>query len=311
LGIGVLTGPTAAGKSALALQWARESPVPIELVNADSLLVYRGMDIGSAKPTPAERAEIPHHLIDLRDPNDPFTAADFAREALAAIDGIHARGARALVVGGTGFYLKGLIHGVWSAPPTDPKLREDLARVDSPALYRELLSVDEPAALRIGGHDRYRLVRAIEILRLSGKTPSQLQAEQSARAPDPRFRVWIVDREQAELELRIETRTRAMLAQGLLDEVRALRARYPDARPLGSVGYREALRHLSGEPAPGGRKPSPGLEGMIEEICLATRQLVKAQRTWFRGQTRGKEFLLDEEREALWAELRSLYSRGA
>jgi tRNA dimethylallyltransferase len=240
----ILTGPTAAGKTALALEMARGCAargVRLEIINGDSLLFYRGMDIGTAKPSRAELSTVPHHLVDIRDPHEPFTAGDFYRHVQTALADIEARGARALIVGGTGFYLKALLFGLWEGPGTDPDLREELEGRSLGELYAELEAQDPVSAKRIGVQDRYRLVRALEVIRLSGKTPSQLETETN-RVPDSRLTLWICERETAQLHARIAQRTRAMLDQGLIREVRALRAKYPDARPLGAVGYMEVVR---------------------------------------------------------------------
>jgi len=307
--IGIITGPTASGKTAFALEMAaaaRDATSPIEIINADSLLVYRGMNIGTAKPTPEELTRVRHHLIDVRDPDQAYNAGDFVRDVEATIAEIRSRGARPLIVGGTGFYLKALIYGMWEQAKSDPALRAELEREDNPTLYRSLLARDEKAALRIGVNDRYRLIRAHELLRLTGKTPSELEAETEQRPADPRFALWIIDRDPADLERRIELRTRAMLTDGLLEEFRSLETRYPGAPPLSSVGYAEVREHLAGR-VPAGRKIRAGLAGLEDEIRLATRQLVKRQRTWFRGQTEGQWFKLDAEREALQRAFRAIY----
>jgi len=301
---GILTGPTATGKTAIALAFARARP-EIEIINADSMLVYRGMDIGTAKPSPAEQKEVPHHLIDVREPDQPYNAADFRQDVLGTIESLHARGKRALIVGGTGFYLKALLYGLWDAPKADPALRAGLEALPTEALHQELAARDPAAAARIGTGDRYRLVRAVEILRLSGKTPTELEAASSS-APDPRFALWIIDREPAELERRIAARTRLMLEQGLLDEVRAIHARHPGCRALDAVGYAETVAHLEGN-LPKGRKVAPGLAGLASEIELGTRQLVKRQRTWFRGQTEGGWFMLDRDLPKLQAAMAEAY----
>lgn len=303
---GILTGPTATGKTAIALELARRDP-RIELINADSMLVYRGMDIGTAKPTSAERAEIPHQLIDVRDPDQPFTAGDFRRAVLTAIDTLEARGKRALIVGGTGFYLKALLYGLWDAPKSEPRLRAEIEGRSTEELLRELAERDPVSASRIGPSDRYRLVRAVEILRLSGKTPTELEAA-AAPAPDPRFVLWIIDRDSAELADRIAIRTRAMLAAGLIDEVRGLHERYPGCRALDAVGYSETVAHLEGR-TPAGRKIAPGLPGLVSEIELGTRQLIKRQRTWFRGQTEGEWFTLDRDLQKLREAIAAVYAK--
>ncbi len=296
---------TAAGKTELALELVRRHP-RVEIVNADSLLVYRGMDVGTAKPTRAERASARHHLIDLRDPDEPFTVADFTRLALAAIDEIHGRGGRTLVVGGTGFYLEALTRGLWPAPPTDAALREKLEAHESPRLYEQLEKLDPASATLIGPTDRYRLVRALEIVETSGLRPSDLRREQLAKGPDPRFRLWVVDRPDAELRDRIRHRTRAMLEAGLVEEVRRLQASYPGARVLRAIGYAQTLAHLENR-SPRGRAVRAGLDGLADEIQLATRRLVKGQRTWFRPKTAIRRFLLDAERTLLLDSFEEVY----
>ncbi len=290
----ILTGPTASGKTALALELARRF-APIELINADSLCIYRGMEIGTAKPTPQERAEIPHHLIDVNNPDEEFTAGDFVRRVHEAVAAIEARGARALIVGGTGFYLRALRHGLWEAPRSEPALRAQLEATPNSALHDALLLIDPPAAARIGPNDHYRLVRAIEIYRLSGRTPSQLEQQEQTQ-PDPRFPLWVVDRDPTELEARITLRTRQMLDAGLVEEARSLQERFPGARPLKSVGYRETLDYLAGRP-PEGRTIAPGLEGLRAEIELGTRQLARKQRKWFRTEAVDLHLLLDRDHD--------------
>lgn len=317
LKVGILTGPTATGKSALALEYCLRYSKPlqkIEIINADSLLVYRGMNIGTAKPTQEELSQVPHHLVDIRNPDEPFTAGDFYRETLSAVQAIHERGHRALIVGGTGFYLKALLYGLWPTPPTDQKLREDLRRQvevsGTDPLYQRLAQVDPQSAKRIGKSDPYRLIRAIELIALTGKTPTELQAT-LPHEPDPRFQLWVLDREPTALQERIRLRTLIMLEQGLIEEYQTLRTRYPekqgnDYRPLHSVGYAQVGDYLKGV-LPQGRKIKPGIEGLSEEIQLATRQLVKQQRTWFRGQKTASWFLLDEQRTQLEDAFKAVY----
>ncbi len=303
--VAILTGTTAAGKTSLALTLAAAHP-SIEIINADSLLVYRGMDIGTAKPTSAEQAVAPHHLIDIHEVDEPYTAGDFARQARVKIAEIEGRGNRALIVGGTGFYLKALLFGVWEGPKADPALRERLAQESPDSLYQRLDARDPVSAQRIGRNDQYRLIRALELIELGGKSPTELEAAASCE-PDPLFKLLILDRPTPELDQRILLRTRAMLEAGLEEETRALLGSFPSARPLGSVGYAQVVDHLNGK-TPEGRKLSPGLAGLESEITLATRQLVKKQRTWFRGQhPEGQWFLLDRDLQALEIELNRIY----
>ena len=288
----ILTGPTASGKTALGISLALERG-GYEIINADSMLVYRKMDVGTAKPTPSELAEIPHHLINIREPNEAFTAGDFVRETRRAIDEITQRGKRPIIVGGTGFYLKALLYGLWDAPKADPSIRKRLDQLTSPDLYDQLTQRDSVSALRIGINDRYRLVRALELIEASGKSPTELQAAQSTE-PDPLFDLWVLDRPNAELHERIERRTRQMLDSGLIEEVQKIRTEYPGARALASVGYRQVCDQLDGV-KPAGRIVKPGLPGLEEEISLATRQLVKSQRTWFRANKNARWFMLDQD----------------
>lgn len=296
LRVGILTGPTATGKTDLALRLCEEHG-SVEIINADSLVVYREMNIGTAKPSAEDLARVPHHLVDIRNPDQPYNAGDFVREVGAAIDRIHSRGKRALITGGTGFYLKALIYGLWEDSRSAPEVRKELEKIDSPTLYRELEARDPESAHRIGVNDRYRLLRSHELLRVTGKTPSQLEAESATKPADPRFELWIVDRDPAELESRIAERTQAMLKLGLIEETQALRARYPGAPALSSVGYAQVQAYLDGV-VPTGRKLKPGIDGLADEIILATRQLVKRQRTWFRGQHDGQWFTLSDDTES-------------
>lgn len=306
--IPILCGTTAAGKTRIAIACAARFS-NIEIINADSLLVYRGFDIGTAKPTEAERAGVPHHLIDIRDPDQLYTAADFTRDATQALEQISARGKRALIVGGTGFYLKALLFGLWEAPATDLAFRQTLESIETRALWDRLLKLDQPAALKIGAGDRYRLIRALEILQAGGQAPSRL--DQTPREPDPRLRLLWIDREDAELSARIAERTRLMLDAGLEREVTELRAHHPESRALTSVGYAQVVAYQNGI-APEGRKLAPGRAGLQSEIELATRQLVKSQRTWFKGQLQARapescqSFILDRDEPALLQALETL-----
>lgn len=309
--VALLTGTTASGKTSAAIAFCEKNP-NLEIINADSLLIYRGMDIGTAKPTHEELSRVPHHLIDIRNPDENYTAGDFVRGVDEAIRNIHSRGKRALIVGGSGFYLKALLFGMWDSEKSDPKLREALEKIDTKALFEKLLSVDPEFAWKIGPNDRYRIIRAVETHSLSGKKPSDLEAE-SKSEPIPGFSLFILDRESSELEERIRERTRQMIRDGLVAEVEALSKKYPGARALESVGYAETRAHLA-EEVPAGRKIQAGLPGLADEICLSTRQLVKRQRTWFKGQFLKPHpelstlFTLDHDREKLDQALKSVYS---
>ena len=300
----LLTGPTATGKSSIAFEFARTRP-KLEIINADSLLFYRGANIGTAKPSRSELETVPHHLIDLRDPGERLSAAEFRTLALNAVQEIESRGRRALVVGGSGFFLKALRHGIWDAPPSDPKVRASLEILSTAALFKELEIADAPSAQKIGPNDRYRLVRALEIVHLSGKRPSDLRAQENPQ-PDPRFPLWVIDREDFELDRRIEARTEAMLEAGLIEEYEFLARNHGETFVLESVGYFQVGQFLMGIP-PAGRKLRPGLPGLRDEIQLSTRQLVKSQRTWFKRQPESRTFLLNRDADRLFADLAELY----
>ena len=274
----LLLGPTASGKSALALQLAEH--VPLEIVSIDSAQVYRGMDIGTAKPTSAERARVPHHLLDLRDPSQPYSAAEFVRDATQAIGAIRARGRLPLVVGGTMLYAKALREGLSALPSADPQVRariEARARAHGwPALHAELARLDPATAARLPPADSQRIQRALEVIELTGLPLSQLQSAPE-RPPLALRTIALLPADRAELHRRIEARFDAMLAAGFLDEVRALRARGdldPDLPALRSVGYRQAWAHLAGQ--------TPFDEFRAAGIA-ATRQLAKRQITWLRS----------------------------
>jgi tRNA dimethylallyltransferase len=232
-----LTGPTASGKSDLALEFCRRHP-GVEIINGDSLCVYQRMDIGTAKPPAGVRAELPHHLFDLCTPDVNYTAGDFVRDVQATLEQVDARGKRALIVGGTGFYLKALLTSMWGAEREfrpNPQVRIRLEALETPELAARLKKCDPEAMKIITKNDRYRLIRALEIFELTGKKPSVLQ---SAKRPiDPRFRLFVIDRDPAELNVRIERRTRTMLEAGFLDEVKSLLTAYPNSRALSAVGY--------------------------------------------------------------------------
>lgn len=273
----VLAGPTGVGKSALALRLAEARDG--EIVVADALQVYRGMDIGTAKPGPAERARVRHHLLDLREPDEPFTAADYRRQAWEAIAAIWGRGRLPIVVGGSGFYLRALLRERFGAPPPPPEVRAALraeAEAEGPeALHRRLAVADPAMAARIHPRDRYRITRALEILAVSGEAPSRLGAglwEETLRGP---ICLRVLSRPREELEARIEARVDAMLAAGLVEEVRGLLARGypPDLKPLAAIGYRQVVEHLAG------RYPMAEVRG---RMVVETRRYAKRQLTWFR-----------------------------
>ena len=290
-----IVGPTASGKSALALRLARERSG--EIVSCDSLQVYRGLDVGSAKATSAERAEVPHHLLDVADPGEVFSAADYARLARAALDGVRGRGRLPIVAGGTGLYLRALLVGLFEGPPRDEALRRRLEalgdRFGDERLHRLLGRVDPAAAGRIGPRDRVRVVRALEVYRATGRPISEEQRRGAEPLRGYRTLVVGLDPGRAALRAAIEARTRQMLEQGLMDEVRGLLSRGTDplARPLQAIGYRQALSVLRGEMT---------VEDAERAIVTATLRFAKRQMTWFRHQEEVRWFAhAGEAREAV------------
>ena len=282
-----LMGPTASGKTALALDWAARCGG--EIVSVDSALVYRGLDIGAAKPTPDELAAVRHHLIDVRDPWQPYSAAEFAREARRAVEDIVARGALPILAGGTGLYFRALLDGLAPMPEADPAIRAGIeaeaAERGWPAMHAELARVDPVAAARIHATDPQRIQRALEVYRLSGRSLTDWQREASAtrtRFPCRVLKLAIAPRERATLHARIERRFDAMLAAGFLDEMRRLRTLpvlrdHPaplDLPAIRAVGYRQAWEYLDG---------ARTAAEFRDRAIFATRQLAKRQLTWFRG----------------------------
>lgn len=293
--LAVLTGPTASGKTRIALELAERWGA--EIVSADSMQVYRRLDIGTAKPTAAERARVPHHALDLADPDEPFDAVRFCEAADAAIAGIAARGRRVLVVGGTGLYLRVLLFGLADLPPPDPERRRELEaeaeRAGNPALHARLAEIDPAAAARIHPADRFRIIRALEVA-AAGRPISEIQA--AHRFAEPRYphRLVALRVDREELRARILRRAEAMLAAGLLEEVRGiLAAGYPpELRPLQAFGYREPVAAVLG------RRP---VQGLAEAIAIDTARYAKRQVTWLRGE-RGVEWC-EPDPEAVAARL--------
>ena len=280
-----LVGPTASGKTAIALALAAEWP--IEIISVDSALVYQGMDIGTAKPTLAERQAVVHHLIDIRDPAQSYSAADFARDATALIADIRGRGKLPLLVGGTMLYIKALIEGLDDLPLADPAVRADIEEEAHdrgwPALHAELALVDPPTAQRLPPHDAQRIARALEVWRITGKPLSSFFGTTRVAGPrvallslEPQDRKW--------LHQRIEQRFDAMLEHGLVDEVKALRSRgdlQADLPSMRCVGYRQAWEALNDIEE--GIPLATAMRLMRERGIAASRQLAKRQLTWLRG----------------------------
>jgi tRNA dimethylallyltransferase len=287
-----LAGPTAAGKTAAAMAIAEA--LPVEIVSVDSALVYRGMDIGTAKPSAAERAAVPHHLIDLIDPAQAYSAAQFVADAREAIAQVQARGRMPLLVGGTMLYFKALFEGLDEMPPADATVRAALdveaTERGGPAMHAELARVDPVSAARLPPGDSQRIQRALEVFRLSGRPISSFHREArhaASHAPllslEPAERGW--------LHQRIAMRFTQMLAAGLIDEVRALRARgdlHAGLPAMRCVGYRQAWEALDAD----------DLSALPERGIAATRQLAKRQLTWLRGMA-GREVIACDARDAI------------
>ncbi len=274
-----LAGPTASGKSSIALALADALGQPVEIVSVDSAQVYRGMDIGTAKPSAAQRAAVPHHLIDIIEPTQAYSAARFVADATRLIADVNSRGHLALLVGGTMLYFKALLEGLDALPGADPALRSELdaqaAAQGWPALHAELARVDPVTASRLAPADAQRIQRALEVFRLSGRPLSQLHGS----APRPTSTLPLIalePQDRAWLHTRIAARLQGMLAAGLVDEVQRLRARGDLHAALPSmrcVGYRQAWEALQDGP----------LDALAERATAATRQLAKRQLTWLRA----------------------------
>jgi tRNA dimethylallyltransferase len=273
-------GPTASGKSGLALALAERFDG--EIVSVDSAQIYRGMDIGTAKPDAATRARVPHHLLDVIDPTEAYSAARFAREAVAAIAAIRARGRMPILAGGTMLYFKALCDGLSALPGANPGLRAELdaraAREGWPALHAELARVDPATAARLDPGDSQRIQRALEVWHLAGAPLSSLQGRRDpGEALGPTLRIALIPSDRALLHETIARRFDGMLAAGLVDELRLLRGRYAltvDLPSMRCVGYRQAWAYLDG-----------GIDAatLRERGVAATRQLAKRQFTWLRA----------------------------
>ena len=274
-----LLGPTASGKSRLALELAQR--LPVEIVSVDSAQVYRGMDAGTAKPSVAERAEVRHHLVDILDPDERYSAGRFRTDAIHAVEDILSRGRVPLLVGGTMLYYRALVGGLDALPAADAGVRREIdgeaERRGWPALHAELAKIDPQAASRIQPADAQRIQRALEVWRVSGQPISSLQTATAAPLPFPLRTFAIVPPDRARLHQRIASRFDAMLKAGLVDELKSLRKRYSLSADLPSmrcVGYRQAWGYLEGE---------YDAAEMRERAIAATRQLAKRQMTWIRS----------------------------
>ncbi|WP_303721098.1 tRNA (adenosine(37)-N6)-dimethylallyltransferase MiaA [Malonomonas rubra] len=272
----VVCGPTASGKTGWSLQLAKR--FPIEIISADSRQVYRQMDVGTAKATAEEQARVPHHMIDLIDPDQEFSVAQYVDQARPLIEEIDGRGNIPCVVGGTGLYIRALLGGLADTPTGDQILRDRLHQRELEegvgALHAELASIDPVAAERIHPNNVVRLVRALEVYYVSGRTLTELQEEHQFADQPYRVMKFAPAQERAELYRRIDLRTEQMIAEGLIEEVQGLVGLYSaDLKALQTLGYREVLRYLH---------VPDSHQQMLEEIQTATRQYAKRQLTWFR-----------------------------
>lgn len=291
-----LMGPTASGKTAFACELA--DIYPVDLVSVDSALVYRGLDIGSAKPDAAMLSAYPHALIDIRDPAQPYSAADFAIDAKAAMQRITAAGRVPLLVGGTGLYFRALQRGLSSLPEADAAVRAQLANeavaIGWAAMHARLAELDPVAGARIGPADAQRIQRALEVIQISGKTMTEQQGGASVPFPWRVLKLALIPNDRVPLHARIAERFDAMIANGLLDEVAGLKARpelHAELPAIRAVGYRQAWEYLDGQ-------------GTAAEFrdrgVFATRQLAKRQITWLRSEYDAR--LFDPDRPAWRAE---------
>ncbi|MCZ6499215.1 MAG: tRNA (adenosine(37)-N6)-dimethylallyltransferase MiaA [Gammaproteobacteria bacterium] len=275
----MLMGPTATGKTAAVIELAQH--VPLEIISVDSAMVYRGLDIGTAKPPLAERAGVTHHLIDIRDPVEIYSAGEFRRDALGLMDEIGGRGRLPVLVGGTMLYFNVLLHGLADLPEANAEIRRSLddqaERVGWPAMHRRLVEIDPDAAAKIRENDAQRIQRALEVFEISGRTISSFHRKTATEpaADFLRIALWPEDRER--LARKIGERFDQMMAQGLLAEVETLYERdelHADLPAMRSVGYRQLWQHLAGE---------TDLEQAVEDAKVATRHLAKRQLTWLRA----------------------------
>ncbi|MGI9470329.1 MAG: tRNA (adenosine(37)-N6)-dimethylallyltransferase MiaA [Rubripirellula sp.] len=275
----VLTGPTASGKSSVALCLAER--LDGEILSLDSIAVYRGMDIGTAKPTSADRAQLPHHLIDLVDPNEEFSVACYLQAAHEAVADICERGRTPIFVGGTPMFLKGVLRGFDPGPPADWEFRKavekDLERHGAEALRERLQQVDPLAAHRIGPNDTRRMIRALEVARFTGTPISHRQVQFDRQLDAKECNVFSLQWDRAELHNRINDRVKEMFDRGLLDEVRELLQRFGDLSRTASqaVGYREVIEWLQTD--------NNDTSDLVEEVSAHTRQLARRQETWLRS----------------------------
>ncbi|MFN3535414.1 MAG: tRNA (adenosine(37)-N6)-dimethylallyltransferase MiaA [Desulfatiglandales bacterium] len=286
----VISGPTAVGKTAISVEIARNFNG--EIINADCMQIYRGLNIGTAKPSPLEMGGVPHHLFDILYPDQEFSAGDFKRLADQKISEILSRGRLPVLVGGTGMYLRALLKGLIETPPKDQGIRESLKNRETGSLYRELTEVDPATAKRLHKNDRVRIIRALEVYRLTRTPPSQLLRDHGFREKRYNALCLFLSMERKRLYERIDLRCEEMIKSGLIEEVRGLLEKYPpDLRPFGSIGYRHIKNHLLlGTP----------LERCLEEFKRDSRRYAKRQFIWFRKEPEF-QWIGSEEKDQIFA----------
>jgi tRNA dimethylallyltransferase len=269
----VIQGPTGVGKTGAALELAGR--FPMEIINADSMQVYRGMDIGTSKPDSAQQALVPHHLFSVAEPDEDFSAADYLCRGRTVIEDIAARGGIPLIVGGTGLYVRALLHGLSSAPGGDPQIRLELREHNPAALYEQLRSVDPHSAARIQPHDTLRIIRALEVFITTGIPLSAHHAAHRFRPVYYNALQLCLNRERPELYRRINQRVDQMFADGIIQEVRDLRKRgiADTAKPMQAIGYRHVINYLNG---------ACSLQETVRCMKKDTRHLAKRQITWLK-----------------------------
>ena len=276
-----IMGPTASGKTGAAVYL--QSKLPVEIISVDSALVFKDMDIGTAKPDVETLTNAPHHLINMIDPTSAYSAANFRGDALRLMADITARGKIPLLVGGTMLYFKALEEGLSGLPEASPAIRAKLdaeaAQIGWPAMHNKLASIDSATAARLKPNDMQRIQRALEVIEISGETMSSLFVKQTAeKLPYNLLKIALIPSDRKILHARIESRFEQMLAAGFVDEVRVLQAKYPELTPdstsMRCVGYRQALEHLNGD---------YDVTELRDRGIFATRQLAKRQLTWLRG----------------------------
>ena len=276
----VITGPTATGKTDFSIKLARE--IGGEIISADSMQVYKGLDIGTDKISKEIREEIPHYLIDIREPDKPFSVADFVREADKAIAEIRKKDKYPIVVGGTGFYIRALLYGLPDVPPGNEEIRKELKKLSNEEIYNLLLEVDRESAERIGKKDRKRLIRAYEVYKLTGEPLSSFKFPEKPRY---RFLGYFLYRNRPELYRRIEERVDSQIERGLIYETKWLLQFGKDITAFQALGYKEILNYIEGRKS---------LEEAIRLLKRRTRQFAKRQFTWFRKEPKFKWVNLSE-----------------